>query len=212
MADSENSTGIKKSKRKNPFFSFVKFIFGLIVVLLLIAAGILAFSALDRRSSLASIPRNYSAYVHTDSAFAALNPLLDLHATEVLLSSGQFVKYRKMFMTLRSSPLRSNPLFKFLLSRPVDFASYGEVQNANFVAAVNLGPFSFASRLADSCWKYLIKYKSGFSVPGLEYVEDESLPHFCYTAGESVFYVKALKNLVIISDSEELFMTSCFVN
>lgn len=211
MADSENSTVIKKSKRKNPFFSFVKFIFGLIAVLIIIAAGILAFSALDRRSSLASIPRNYSAYVHTDSAFAAVNPLLDLHATEVLLSSGQFVKYRKMFMTLRSSPLRSNPLFKFLLSRPVDFASYGDVQNANFVAAVNLGPFSFASRLADSCWKYLIKYKSGFSVPGLEYVEDESLPHFCYTSGGSVFYVKALKNLVIVSDSEDLFMTSCLV-
>ncbi|MCR5172377.1 MAG: hypothetical protein K6B73_05890, partial [Treponema sp.] len=151
------------------------------------------------------------AYVHTDSAFATVNPLLDLHATEVLLSSGEFVKYRKMFMTLRSSPLRSNPLFKFLLSRPVDFASYGEVQNASFVASVNLGPFSFASRLVDFGWKYLLKYKSGFSLPDIKYVEDESLPYFCCTVDGNVFYVKALKNLVIVSDSKDLFMTSCLV-
>ena len=118
------SSGRKSKKRKNPAAVFFKAVFFLILVFLIILSLWCAFSVFDRKSSLSAIPRNYTAYVHSDSAFDTLNPLLDLQAADVFLSMPEFSKFRKAFMAARSSPLRENKFVIFALSRPVDFAFY----------------------------------------------------------------------------------------
>ena len=71
-----------------------KFFKGLLIFFLVtvcLIAGILLFCALDRKNALDAVPRDYTVYVHTDNAWSAFNPLLDLQAADVLFSQKEFV-------------------------------------------------------------------------------------------------------------------------
>ncbi|MBR1404229.1 MAG: hypothetical protein IJ558_08610 [Treponema sp.] len=203
----------------------VRFFVALVTVVLTLAlfvAACLSYAAFDRRSSLSSIPRNYSVYLRTDSAFDTLNPFFDLQAADVLLSAPDFSSVRKTFMDFRSSPLRENAFFQFATSRPVDFALYGTGtkigDDAHFVAVVNLGMFSLATRVASFMYP-----KVNYPVENLSYDSNEQMAYFVYEIpakrdenGRVVqnalkIYFKAVKNLVIASDSFEHLLTACLV-
>ncbi|MCR4821796.1 MAG: DUF3352 domain-containing protein [Treponema sp.] len=213
------SKNTKSSKKKNPLVSFFLSIATIVLTLLVIMTGILAFSAFDRRSSLASVPRNYSLYLHTDSAFDTLNPLFDLQAADVLLSSPDFSSFRKIFMDFRSSEIRENSFFQFALSRPVDLALYPSTssrESSHFLAVVNLGMFSFASRIAS-----FIYPKIKFNIENISCKKNEQTDYYVYTLPEkrdengrllqksSEIYIKSVKNLLIASDSFEHLLTAC---
>ncbi len=200
----------KKNKKSNPILSFFSLLLSalLILVLLLVVYG--AFSFLDRKSSLSAVPRNYSVYLHSDSAFGALNPLVDLKAADVFLSSPDFVKFRSIFMSLRSSKLRQNKFFKILASRPIDFALYDVVKNSggfqskssqNFVAVVDLGFLSALTRPAK--W-----YVDKIPLQNLSQSDLDGNTYFTYRTMQGMYYIKPVKNLLLASTDLDLLMQS----
>lgn len=200
LADSdEKSKKDKKKKKSNPIGIFFKFLFILIFVLILAIALWCVFSVFDRKTSLSAIPRNYAVFVHSDSAFDSVNPLLDLQVADVFLSNPKFSKYRKTFMAARSSPLRENKFVKFALSRPVDFAVYDFSGKQNYLAAVNLGIFSSVTRLADFIVPHL-------KIPGLKMMSGETIDYYLFEKDGFFVYLKPVKNLLLASDSLEILL------
>lgn len=195
-----------KKKKKNPVLRFFINIFILILVLLIAIIAALSYCALDSKSSLSSIPRSYSLYLHTDSAFDAFNPLFDLQAADMLLSEPQFKSLRKPFMDFRSSPARDNKFLRFAASRPVDIALYGQGSSSHYVVSVNLGFFSAISRLGQ-----LIFPKLNYEIENLSYEKNEQTSYFCYKMKDSILYFKSVKNLIIASDSLEHLLTAALV-
>ena len=222
LTESEKPAEKSPKKKRNPILRFFVSIITIVLTLAVLLAAALAFSAFDRRSSLASIPRNYSLFVRTESAFATVNPLFDLQAADVFLSAPEFSSIRKSFMDFRASELRENPLLQFAASRPVDFALYGAGtkigEDAHFVVAVNLGMFSLFSRVGSFMYP-----KINYPVENLSYEENEQTSYFVYELpakrdekGRVVqnalkIYFKAVKNLVIVSDSFEHLLTASLV-
>lgn len=198
-------------KKRNPIIRFFLSIIIVVLTILVIVAGVLAFCAFDRKSALSSIPRNYTVYVHTDSAFDTLNPLFDLQAADVFLSSPEYSAARKSFMDLRSSALRDNPVVRFAASRPVDIALYGSGTkigtDSHFVAVINLGMFSLASRVGSYMYP-----KLNLDIENLAYETNEQASYFVYKTPTFDIYLKSVKNLVIASDSFEHLLTSGLVD
>lgn len=201
--ENDKKTDVKTvtKKKKSPLGIFFRTILIFIAAVLALIIAWCAFSLIDKKSSLASIPRNYTVYIHTDSAFDTVNPLLDLQVADVLLSMPEFSKYRKPFMEVRSSFLRENPFVKFALSRPVDMALYDSSDGENFAASINLGIFSAATRLSSLVVPHL-------NVKGLSVITDENLTCYRYESEGVSIYFKAVKNLLLVSDSAELLLTS----
>lgn len=197
--DKIQSSSRKSKKRKNPAAVFFGAVFALILVVLAALSLWCAFSVFDRKSPLSAIPRNYTAYVHSDSAFDTVNPFLDLQAADVLLSTPEFSQFRKAFMAARSSPLRGNKFVVFALSRPVDFAFYQSSKNENYVAVVNLGIFSAATRLAGFILPRI-------NVPGLKLMSAETFRYYLYEKDGFSVFLKPVKNLLVASDSLELLL------
>ena len=218
----EKEINLPVKNKKNPIVRFFVVLLVILLAFLLLICGLLAYSALDRKSALSSIPRNYSIYVHTDSAFDTINPLFDLEAADVYLSSPEFSALRKVFMDFRSSSLRENPLVRFAASRPVDFALYGGGTtiglDAHFVAVLNMGLFSFASRAGQFLYP-----KTNLEVENLSFESNEQTSYFVYKIpaeidengkvikNEISIYFKSMKNLVIASDSFEHMLTASLV-
>ena len=209
----ENSKKTSEKKRKNPVLRFFRIVFTILCVLVLILLGVFVFCAVDKKSSLSAIPRNYSVYVRTASAFDTLNPLFDLQAADVFLSSSEFSSIRKPFMDFRSSSLRENPLVTFASSRPVDFALYGHGSNlgvdSHFVAVLDLGGFSFLSRLVFYLYPKLnLQYEF---TQNLSYEQNEQTSYYVYKTPSLTLYLKSVKNLVIVSDSFEHLLAASLV-
>ena len=184
--------------KKNPVLSFFKFVISLVLVIVLLVVALALFCMVDRKSALSVLPRDYAAYVHTDSVWGAVEPLLDLQAAEVLLSSSDFVQYRQPFMMFRASPLRQNKVLSFLASRAVDAALYDGGAKQHFVAVLNMSFLSFATRPLK--W-----YASLLDVRGLSFVNDDFY-FLQYESDGMTVFVKPYKNLVIASDDLQLFM------
>ena len=197
----------KSPKKKNPIVRFFLSIIVIALTLLVLASAALAFCAFDRKSSLSAVPRNYSVYVRTDSAFDTLNPLFDLQAADVFLSEPSLSQVRKVFMDLRSSPLRENKFVRFAAGRPVDFALYGDGTkigvDSHFVAVVNLGLFSFTSRVGSYMYP-----KLNLEIENLSYESNEQTSYFVYKTPSLKLYIKSVKNLVIVSDSFDHLLTA----
>ena len=82
MEQTENSETINKTntgKKPNPFVKILQII--LVVLLSLFAAiGLwIAFSCFNKAKSINLYPKNYDVFVHTDSLYETVNPLLDLN-------------------------------------------------------------------------------------------------------------------------------------
>lgn len=185
----------QKKQKKNVIKSFFKALFWIILTLVIILVAWCIFSFANRQDSLSLIPSDFSVYIHTDSAWEALNPLLDLQAAEVLLSTPEFVQLRQPFMALRQSSLRENYFFRLLASRPVDVSLYiGSEESQDFVVVMDMGVFSAATRLA----KFILPL---ISIEGLTFIQDSNSYHFEYKASDMVFYIKPYYNTVVVATS-----------
>ncbi len=210
----ETTEPIKKNKKnRNPVVKVLIFIITILITLLVLLAAALAYCAFDRKSALSSIPRNYSVYVHTDSAFDTVNPLFDLQAADVFLSAPEYSSLRKAFMDFRSSDLRENNLVRFAASRQVDFALYGDGSkigtDSHFVAVLNLGIFSIATRVGSYMYPKLgLSSSSNEFLQNLSYETNEQISYFTYKTPGLTLYLKSVKNLLIASDSFEHLLTA----
>ena len=195
----------KSSKKKN---AFVKILLGLSIFLVILIVSIVVwciYSAWDKQSSLSVLPVGYSTYLRTDSAWEAIDPMIDLQAADIFLSSPDFSQFREPFMALRGSTLRTNKLFTTLLSRRVDAGLYSD-QNSNqsFCAIIDLGFLSAVTRPSKHYLQFII---DKFNVENLSIVKSsiDKNYHYEFKNGNSIYYIKPVKNLVLISSNKELF-------
>lgn len=194
-----------------------KFFKGLLIFFLVtvcLIAGVFLFCALDRKNALDAVPRDYTVYVHTDNAWSAFNPLLNLQAADVLFSQKEFVQYRQIFNDIKASPIRESRIVQLAAKRKIDFALYQSADgNGNprqdFAAVVDFSYLSIATRLFPL-------YAGRLNVPDLTEKEivlntkGDTLKYYELNAGENVFYIKPLKNVVILTSSYSLLQTACF--
>ena len=215
-ADAASGSEPKKGKKKKSVAGKL-FRFVLLVIVVSVAAG-LAFCAFDRKSAVSVIPKSFSFYVRTDSAIDTIDPMLDLRAADVFLSTPEFKAFRSIFMDLRSSPLRKNKVFRKLAARPVDAAVYDGAMEAgkqNFIAAVNLGCLSFVSRPLKSVFPKILPLVKGVleeNKAELRLVDGENLSYFELNLEGALYYFVPVKNLVVFSDSAELLMMAAVVD
>lgn len=190
---------MKTRKNKNPFAHFFLTVFWILLGIIVLLSVWCVFSALDKKNPLDILPPQYSAYIHTDSFYEAANPLLNVQAADIVLSSDEMSDIRGIFMLLRESELREQKFIKFFLSRKIDAAFYTEQERRNaFVASVDLGVFSSVSRLATF-------FLPRLHINGISKIQTSSLDFFTYENGDAEFYFKPVKNLVIVSNDLDTF-------
>ena len=187
-------------KKRNPFLSILKGILVFFLVILLIVVVWCSFSALHRKSSLSLLPSDYSVYVHTDSIWEALSPIIDLEAMDIALSSPGLGQIRGALVSFRQAQLKDNKLVSLLASRPVDIGVYmtGEETVApHIVGILDLGFLSSVSRIS----KFVLPF---FDIKDFFIVKENGSYHYEFASGENVFYLKPFYNTVIFSTSKEL--------
>ncbi|MDY3758674.1 MAG: hypothetical protein SOZ72_04775 [Treponema sp.] len=202
MEQTENSKTINKTntgKKPNPFVKILQII--LVVLLSLFAAiGLwIAFSCFNKAKSISLYPKNYDVFVHTDSLYETVNPLLDLKAAEMVLADPELGSARQTFMAIKSSEFRNSKAIQKLLSREINAAVYGNGKDMNFIATAELGILSSATRLAPLAVPFL-------NIPGLSTrkVEGKARNAMVFDAGEKKIYIKCFRNLVFATDSIDL--------
>lgn len=203
--DTEKKKKAKTKKKRNWFVRFLLFILKFLLVLLILFALWCAYSAIEKKNSLAMLPQNYSVYVHTDSVWNALEPLLDLQAADLLLSDEPLSQFRSLFMDLRASNLRKSKLVAFAASRKVDAALYEGNAAENFVAVVDMGVLSAFTRPAELILPH-------FKIEHLSHVRTDISSYFTYDNNGTLYYIKPWHNMVIVSPNADLFDTALCAN
>ncbi|MDO4507092.1 MAG: hypothetical protein Q4B64_09095 [Spirochaetales bacterium] len=189
---------MEENKKKNKPFP-LKLLSGVLIVIITLVAllGIwIVYSAFDRTSTLKFIPENYTAIIHTDKIYSAVEPLVGLKAAETILSDPSLSEAREPYMKTRAFINNASPLITRLINRRLDTALYLD-GTPGFVAVADIGWLSCATRLSSVAAGFL-HVKNLFWSNG----------HFEYKSGEATIYAKPYKNLVMISSSKELFELS----
>jgi len=192
-----------KTKKKKPFI--VRFLIAILIILLIIilpVIGWFTYAALDKQNTASVIPSDYTVYIRTDSAWDAVEPVLDLKATDLLLTDKALSAIRPSVVSFRQSPLRNNFFVKKALQRRVDITVYDD---KSYLVVASMGFLSGASRLLP----YIIKIKP---IKDLTYIQSGSSRFFIYQKGNQIFYIKVIKNLVIISAQDSRFKLSTEFN
>ena len=111
MEKTENS---KAGKKKRPLaLRLLLLPFKIIFVLLIIVLIWFCYCFFDRVKPVDALPPDYALYMRTDSVWGSAEPLLDLDATLIAMTSPELQKYRDKYLMLKSSKLRQN-FFSYL--------------------------------------------------------------------------------------------------
>ncbi len=182
-------------KKKLPFFVKLLLLpFEILLALLIILLAWFAFCYFDRIKAVDVLPPDYAVYLRTDSVWTTAEPLLDLDATLIAMTSPDLQKYRETYLNLKSSKLRQNFFVKKALQRRLDAAIYGD--NSGAIAVLDAGFLSGASRFIPYCIPH-IKALSGK-------LELSSNRHGnFYQFGDTAYFVFK-KNLIIVATSKNL--------
>lgn len=189
----------KKEKKKRPLWVKILFFpFRLLAVLLVVILLWFAWCYFDRIKPIDALPPDFAVYLRTDSVWQNAEPLLDLDATLIAMTSPELQKYRDTFLKLKKSKLRKNKFVKLALSRRVDASVYGfeEGEKAGAVLVLDAGFLAGALRL--SPW-YLPKNKK--LAKKLEIATNRH-GAFYQLQEAGCFVIK--KNLLVFSTSREL--------
>ena len=76
--------------------------FKIIFILLIVILLWFSFCAFDRINPLDALPKDYTLYLRTDKIWNAAEPLLDLNATLVAMSSPELHQYRESYLKIKS--------------------------------------------------------------------------------------------------------------
>lgn len=192
--------------RKRPFILKLFTAIGifLLALFLLLAAG-LAYSHFDREETFSHLPKNFSLYLHADSAWDAAIPLLELNALDQILTTQELSDARNTVMTLRASGIKNNKLLSLLAARQIDGAFYlHQSGSVSYLAELNLGYLSLFTRTLPFYYSFIKPLK------GLSYNSEGKF--FMYQAGKKIFYAAVRKNLVLVTEDFELFNESLLKN
>lgn len=211
--ENESSGKTSVSEKKMAWWAKVLIGIGIFLGVIILSLGsFLLYCKLDTRSVLQVIPRNYSFYIHTDSAYDTVESVADVKAVDVLLASSQFKGFRQAFINYRSSPLRDNPYFKFLAGRTIDAAFYMKGNQIDYIAVVDLSWMSSVSRNAHYFADYLSQ--AAKSSGKLSYIANKACPYYEFTTldGHTTIYFAAADSLIVIASNSELLQTSLLLN
>ena len=75
--------------------------FKLLLVLLIVVLAWFTFCYFDRVKSTDALPPEYAVYLRTDSIWDTAEPLLDLDATLIAMTSPELQKYRDKFLKIK---------------------------------------------------------------------------------------------------------------
>ncbi len=193
----------KKKKKKLPLVVKLLLLpFEIILALLIVVLLWFTFCYFDRVKPLEALPPDYALYLRTDSVWGTAEPLLDLDATLIAMTSPDLQKYRESYLNIKSSKLRQNFFVKKALQRRFDAAVYGGQEGQDglkengVIGVLDTGFLAGAARLAP----HLIPHIKAVS----EKVELSVNRHGnYYQFGDSLFFVFR-KNLVVLSTNKEL--------
>ena len=130
----------KEKKRKIPLgVRLLLLPFKIILTLLLILLVWFAYCRFDRIKVLDALPPDFALYLRTDKIWDTAEPLLDLNATLIAMTSPELQQYRQTYLNLKSSKLRRNAFVKFALKRRFDAALYIDEENADLLTSQNEG-------------------------------------------------------------------------
>lgn len=188
----------KEKKQKSVITKLIFSILIFIAVILLLIAGWFTFCCIDKKNSAQAVPADFTIHVRTDSAWDALEPILDLKAADLILADPTFSSYRELFLKFRQSPLRRNFLVKKALQRRIDITVY---EDKSYLIVANMGIFSGVSRLFP-----LID--NAFTIKNLSTNSNTTGKFYTYKTNSQTFYIKIYKNLVILTPTESLFNKS----
>lgn len=176
----------------------VLFPFKLILVLLIVALAWFTFCFFDRIKPADALPPDYAVYLRTDSVWNTAEPLLDLDATLIAMTSPELQKYRTKYLAIKSSKFRKNFLVKKALQRRLDAAVYGAGADTKPEAIIVLdsGFLSGVTRFAPVIIPHIkaLAKKTEISV--------NRHGNFYQLQDSACFVVK--KNLIIFSTSKPL--------
>ena len=115
----------KEKKRRLPLgVRLLLLPFKIILVIFVLLLLWFAFCRFDRIKPIDALPPDFAVYLRTDKIWDTAEPLLDLNATLVAMTSPELQKYRETYLNLKSSKLRKNAFVKFALKRRFDAAVY----------------------------------------------------------------------------------------
>lgn len=199
----ETKKNPKTKKKKSAIAKFFLGVLWFFVGFLCLILGWFIFSAFEKKDTLSIMPNNFSVYLHTDSVWDSINPVIDLKAADILLSSNEennMASAREVLMNLRASSLREKWYVDFALSRELDAALYSTEEKNSFLAILDLSFLSAITRLAKFVGPFikvenLIYYKTS---------PDGSVNnYFEYALDEESLYIKPYHNLVIATNNYE---------
>ena len=202
----------KTKKKKLPLaVKLLLLPFELVLVLLIVVLLWFTFSYFDRIKPVDALPPDYALYLRTDSVWGTAEPLLDLDATLIAMTSPNLQKYREDYLNIKSSKLRQNFFVKKALQRRFDAAVYGGEGDGSdsgggagsgagsasgVIGVLDTGFLAGASRLAP----HFIPHIKALSQK-LELSVNRHGNY--YQFGDSLFFVFR-KNLVVLSTDKAL--------
>ncbi len=198
--EEELPNSVQHAKRKVPLF--FRILLSVFFVPVFIIAAWFAFSFFNRTNDLNLYPKSFDVFVHAESVYDSLNPLLDLKSCDILFAEKQFSQFRKAFMDIKSSDLRNNGAVKFVLRRKVNFALYGSEDNPSqfdYMATLDLSYLSALSRLYRIVFPFL-------GVKEMSLVEESSSvrSYLKFSDGVNDIFIKPHKNVVLVTNSKTL--------
>ncbi len=148
--EKKSSKKIKKDKKKLPLG--LRLLLLPLKILLVLVAIILVwfvFCRIDRTKPVNALPPDYAVYLRTDKIWDTVEPLIDLDATLIALTTPQLKQYRDPFLNFKKSKLRQNFMVKMALKRRLDAAVYqvNTKGKTEFVAVLDAGFLAGATRL-----------------------------------------------------------------
>lgn len=185
----------KEKKQKSVFAKILSSILIFIAIIIILIAGWFGFCSVDKKNSAQAIPNDFTIHVRTDSAWDALEPILDLKAADLILADKAFSSYRELFLKFRQSSLRRNFIVKKTLQRRIDISVY---EDKSYLIVANMGIFSGISRLFPLVNKFL-------TIENLSTNTNDSGTYYTYQVNNQTFYIKIYKNLVVLTPTEKLF-------
>ena len=183
----------EKNKKKLPLgVRLLLLPFSLVLVLLVVVLAWFTFCFFDRVKAIDALPPDYAVYLRTDSVWNTAEPLLDLDATLIAMTSPELQKYRDTFLKVKSSKYRKNFFVRQTLKRRFDAAIYED----GAIGILDAGFLSGAVRAAPYAIPY-IKKLSG----KLELASNRHGNYYQFK--DSTFFVFK-KNLIIVSTNKDL--------
>ena len=189
----------KKNKKKLPLgVRLLLLPFKLLLVLLVVVLAWFTFCYFDRLKSVDALPPDYAVSLRTDSVWETAEPLLDLDATLIAMTSPALQQYRETYLNIKSSKLRKNFFVQKVFQRRFDAAIYAsdDEQNNGAIGILDAGFLAGALRLSP----YVIPHIKALSGK-LEISSNRNGSY--YQFNETAFFV-IKKNLIIASTNKNL--------